>query len=151
MCSEWLLRGSPSLLGLCSGAVAGLVAITPASGFVDPSAAVIIGTTAGVGCYWGATALKRLLGADDALDVFGVHGVGGVIGALLTGVLASPAIGGSPGSVRVQAVAVLATAAYSGIGSAAILWLLDRLLGLRVTPQQETEGLDRSLHRERVE
>ena len=151
MAAEWAVRGTPTLLGLCTGAVAGLVAITPASGFVDPKAALLIGVIAGVGCYWGATGLKRLLGADDSLDVFGVHGVGGIIGALLTGALASPAIGGVEGSVVNQAVGVLATLTYSGVVTACILWLVDGLVGLRVSAQQEADGLDLSLHGERVE
>jgi Amt family ammonium transporter len=151
MAAEWAVRGTPTLLGLCSGAVAGLVAITPASGFVDPKAAVVIGLLAGLGCYWGATGLKRLLGADDSLDVFGVHGVGGIIGALLTGVLASPTVGGVAGSLQNQAIGVVATLAYSGLMTLLILWLVDRLVGLRVTQQQEVDGLDLSLHGERVE
>ena len=151
MVAEWAVRGTPTLLGLCSGAVAGLVAITPASGFVDPKAALLIGVIAGVGCYWGATGLKRLLGADDSLDVFGVHGVGGAIGALLTGALALPAMGGVEGAVVNQAVGVLATLAYSGVVTTLILWLVDGLVGLRVTAQQEVDGLDLSLHGERVE
>jgi Amt family ammonium transporter len=151
MAAEWAVRGTPTLLGLCSGAVAGLVAITPASGFVDPKSALLIGVVAGVGCYWGATGLKRLLGADDSLDVFGVHGVGGAIGALLTGVLASPVIGGVEGSVANQAVGAVATLAYSGVVTLAILWLVDALVGLRVTSRQEMDGLDLSLHGERVE
>jgi len=151
MAAEWLVRGSPSLLGLCSGAVAGLVAITPAAGFVSPGSALAIGASAGLACYWGATALKRLLGADDSLDVFGVHGIGGIVGALLTGVFASPVLGGAEGKVQAQALGVLATVLYSGVASAVILWVLDRVLGLRVTPQQEQDGLDRSLHGERLE
>jgi len=151
MAAEWLVRGSPSLLGLCSGAVAGLVAITPAAGFVSPGSALAIGASAGLACYWGATALKRLLGADDSLDVFGVHGIGGIVGALLTGVFASPTLGGAEGSVQAQALGVLATVLYSGVASAVILWVLDRVLGLRVNAQQEQDGLDRSLHGERLE
>ena len=151
MLAEWLVRGTPTLLGLCSGAVAGLVAITPASGFVDPKAALAIGAIAGVGCYWGATGLKRVLGADDSLDVFGVHGVGGTIGALLTGVFAVPAIGGVAGSVATQAIGVGATIAYSGLASALILWVVDKTIGLRVTAEQEEVGLDQSLHGERLE
>jgi Amt family ammonium transporter len=151
MALEWITRGTPTLLGLCSGAVAGLVAITPASGFVDPKASLVIGLAAGAGCYWGATGLKRLLGADDSLDVFGVHGVGGAIGALLTGVLAVPAIGGAEGSLATQALGVATTALYSGIGSAAILWLIDMTVGLRVDESQERTGLDQSLHGERIE
>ena len=151
MLAEWLVRGTPTLLGLCSGAVAGLVAITPASGFVDPKAALAIGAAAGVGCYWGATGLKKLLRADDSLDVFGVHGVGGAIGALLTGVFAVPAIGGAAGSVATQAVGVGATVVYSRLATAVILWIVDRTIGLRVTEAQEQAGLDLSLHGERVE
>ncbi len=151
MATEWFVRGTPTLLGLCSGAVAGLVAITPASGFVDPKASLVIGLAAGVGCYWGATGLKRLLRVDDSLDVFGVHGVGGTIGALLTGVLAVPAIGGAEGSLATQALGVAGTAAYSGLGSAAILWIIDKTVGLRVDATQEQVGLDQSLHGERIE
>ena len=151
MLVEWLARGTPTLLGLCSGAVAGLVAISPASGFVDPQAALAIGALAGIGCYWGATGLKRLLRADDSLDVFGVHGVGGTIGALLTGVFAVPAIGGAGGSVVTQAIGVGATVVWSGGVTAAILWLIDRTIGLRVTTDQERVGLDISLHGERIE
>ncbi len=151
MLAEWTVRRTPTLLGLCSGAVAGLVAITPASGFVGPASAVLIGLVAGVGCYWGATGLKRLLGADDSLDVFGVHGVGGVIGALLTGLLADPQIGGVEGSLMTQALAVVATLLYSGLVTWLILLLVNWVIGLRVTAKQETEGLDLSQHGERVE
>lgn len=151
MLAEWSVRGTPTLLGLCSGAVAGLVAITPASGFVDPKSAVLIGGVAGFACYWGATGLKRMLGADDSLDVFGVHGVGGVVGALLTGLLASPAIGGVSASLANQAVGVVATLAYSGVVTLAILAVVNALVGLRVSRQQEIDGLDLSLHGERVE
>ena len=104
MAAEWAVRGRPSLLGLCSGLVAGLVAITPAAGFVSPRAALVFGVAAGLACYWGATGLKRLLDADDSLDVFGVHGVGGIVGSLLTGVFASKAISGAEGSVLTQAI-----------------------------------------------
>jgi Amt family ammonium transporter len=99
MLGEWVLRGRPSLLGLCSGLVAGLVAITPAAGFVTPRSALLIGLVAGLACYWGATGLKRLLRADDSLDVFGVHGIGGIVGSLMTGVLASKAVSGVEGAV----------------------------------------------------
>jgi Amt family ammonium transporter len=150
MLAEWVVRGTPTLLGLCSGAVAGLVAITPASGYVDPKSAVLIGLVAGLACYWGATGLKRLLGADDSLDVFGVHGVGGIVGALLTGVLAVPSIGGVEGSLLNQAIGVGATLAYSGIVTVLILGLVNVLVGLRVTRQQELDGLDLSLHGEQV-
>ncbi|NDY90520.1 ammonium transporter [Ideonella sp. TBM-1] len=151
MLVEWLVRRTPTLLGLCSGAVAGLVAITPASGFVGPKAALLIGLVAGAGCYWGATGLKRRLGKDDSLDVFGVHGVGGLIGALLTGLLADPKIGGVEGSVLTQAIAAGATLVYSGLMTALILWVVKMLIGLRVTERQEQDGLDLSQHGERVE
>ncbi|MCO5977971.1 ammonium transporter [Ideonella sp. NS12-5] len=151
MLAEWLVRKTPTLLGLSSGAVAGLVAITPASGFVGPASAVLIGAVAGVGCYWGATGLKRLLGADDSLDVFGVHGVGGILGALLTGWLADPKIGGVEGSVATQGLAVLATLVYSGVATSLILWLVHWVIGLRVAEKQEQDGLDLSQHGERVE
>jgi ammonium transporter, Amt family len=151
MAAEWVVRGRPSLLGLCSGAVAGLVAITPASGYVSPASAMLIGACAGVACYWGATGLKRLLGADDSLDVFGVHGIGGIVGAVLTGVLASPVIGGVAGHVEAQVMGVAATLLYSGVATWLILLVLDLALGLRVSPQQEVDGLDLSLHGERLE
>jgi Amt family ammonium transporter len=151
MFAEWVVRGTPTLLGLCTGAVAGLVAITPASGYVDPKAALAIGAAAGFLCYWGATSLKRILGADDSLDVFGVHGIGGIVGALLTGVFASPDIGGVEGSVLNQLIGVLATVLYSAVVTSLILWLVDVVFGLRVTRQQELQGLDLSLHGERVE
>lgn len=151
MFGEWLLRGRPTLLGLCSGAVAGLVAITPASGFVDAKSAVLIGALAGLGCYWGATGLKRLLGADDSLDVFGVHGIGGLIGALLTGVLASKAIGGAEASIAAQAMGAAATLLYSAVATGLILKAVDLLVGLRVSPQHEHDGLDLSQHGERIE
>jgi Amt family ammonium transporter len=151
MLAEWLVRGTPTLLGLCSGVVAGLVAITPASGFVGPGSAVFIGLVAGVGCYWGATGLKKLLGADDSLDVFGVHGVGGALGALMTGWLNDPLISGVESSIWTQALAVVATLAYSGAMSALILWLVNWVIGLRITEKQEMDGLDLTQHGERVE
>ncbi len=151
MLSEWMLRRAPSLLGLCSGVVAGLVAITPASGFVGPGAAAGIGAVAGVACYWGATGLKRWLRADDSLDVFGVHGVGGVVGALMTGWLADAAIGGAEGSVAVQALAVGAALAYSIGATALILWVVKVVIGIRVTERQEEAGLDLAQHGERVD
>jgi len=151
MVCEWLVRGTPTLLGLCSGAVAGLVAITPASGFVGPLSAVIIGGVAGVGCCWGATGLKRLLGADDSLDVFGVHAVGGLIGALLTGVLASVRIGGAEPSMVAQALASFSVLLYSGVVTALILFVVQRVVGLRVATADEVEGLDLSQHGERLE
>lgn len=150
MAIEWIRRSRATLLGACSGAVAGLVAITPASGFVDPKGALIIGVAAGLFCYWGATGLKRVLGADDALDVFGIHGVGGIVGAILTGVLASKAIGGVEGDPMVQCIGVIATLLYSGVGTLIILKLIDWTMGLRVSTEDEQDGLDISQHAERV-
>jgi Amt family ammonium transporter len=150
MFSEWVVRARPSLLGLCSGVVAGLVAITPAAGFVTPASALLIGAIAGVACYWGATGLKRLLGADDSLDVFGVHGIGGIVGSLLTGLLASKSIGGVEGSVLTQAVGVLAVTVYSLVGTTLLLLLTRVIVGLRVDEQSELTGLDVAQHRERL-
>ena len=150
MLVEWSLRKRASLLGACSGAVAGLVAITPASGFVNVDGAFAIGIAAGICCYWGATGLKRVLGADDSLDVFGIHGVGGIVGALLTGVFADKAICGADGNVLVQAIAAGATFFYSAGMSLLILEVIDATMGLRVTPQQEYAGLDLTQHGEQV-
>jgi Amt family ammonium transporter len=150
MAVEMWMRKRATLLGACSGAVAGLVAITPASGFVDVSGALAIGIIAGICCYWGATGLKRALGADDSLDVFGIHGVGGLVGALLTGVLARPSIGGASGDLLIQAVGAFATLAYSAVMTWLILRVLDVLVGLRVSADQEYEGLDVSLHGEQL-
>ncbi|MRD48776.1 ammonium transporter [Caenimonas koreensis] len=150
MFGEWVIRGRPSLLGLCSGLVAGLVAITPASGFVTPSSALIIGTVAGLACYWGATALKRLLRADDSLDVFGVHGIGGIVGCILTGVLSNKAISGVEGSVVVQLIDAGAVLLYSGVMTAILLVFVRFLVGLRVDEQTELTGLDIGQHRERL-
>jgi len=150
MAGEWVVRGRPSLLGLCSGLVAGLVAITPAAGFVTLRSALVIGLVAGLACYWGATGLKRLLGADDSLDVFGVHGIGGIVGSLLTGVLASRTVGGAPGSLATQAIGVGAVMAYSLAATAALLWLTNFAMGLRVDEQSEQTGLDIAQHRERL-
>ncbi|XAH26370.1 ammonium transporter [Xylophilus sp. GW821-FHT01B05] len=150
MVGEWVMRRRPSLLGLCSGAVAGLVAITPASGFVTPRAALVIGLVAGLACYWGATGLKRLLHADDSLDVFGVHGIGGIVGCLLTGVFANPGIGGSAGSVAVQAISAAVALAYSAVGTAVVLTIVRILVGLRVNEGAEQQGLDVAQHRERI-
>lgn len=148
---EWLKRRHVSLLGACSGAVAGLVAITPASGFVDVNGAFAIGIAAGICCYWGATSLKRMLGADDALDVFGIHGIGGIVGALLTGVFARPEIGGGEGHVLVQAMGALTTLFYSALMSYLILQLIKSTIGLRASPDDEYTGLDISQHAERLE
>ncbi|MNS52777.1 Ammonia channel precursor [compost metagenome] len=150
MIGEWIVRRSPSLLGLCSGLVAGLVAITPAAGFVTPLSALAIGAIAGLACYWGATGLKHLLGADDSLDVFGVHGIGGIVGALLTGVFADPRISGAAGNVLTQAIAVASVAIYSAAGTAIVLFLVHVLVGLRVDPESELVGLDLAQHREHL-
>ena len=150
MMGEWVVRGRPSLLGLCSGLVAGLVAITPAAGFVSPRSALLIGAIAGVACYWGATALKRLLRADDSLDVFGVHGIGGIVGSLLTGLLATKTVSGVEGSVAIQALGVAAVAGYSMVMSAVLLIITKVIVGLRVDEQTEQSGLDIGQHRERL-
>ncbi len=154
---EWLAKGKPSVLGIISGAVAGLVAITPASGFVAPTGALVIGLVSGVVCYWGATSLKRMLGYDDSLDAFGVHGVGGIVGAILTGVFAQEAIGGTagllegnPGQVWTQVYGIIATIVYSAIGTAVILKVVDVVMGLRVDEDVERDGLDLALHGETV-
>jgi Amt family ammonium transporter len=152
---EWLQHGKPSVLGIASGAVAGLVAITPASGFVGPMGALAIGAAAGVLCFLSATKLKRMFGYDDSLDVFGVHGVGGIIGALLTGVFAAASLGGSKAELDIaaqlwiQLKGVLVTVVFSGIATFVILKVIDLVIGLRATPEQETEGLDLALHDER--
>ncbi|MDO9371483.1 MAG: ammonium transporter [Gammaproteobacteria bacterium] len=156
MFAEWMVRGKPTVLGIVTGAVAGLVAITPASGYVGPMGAIVIGAAAGVVCYWAATSLKRMLGYDDALDVFGVHAVGGIIGALLTGVFAAASLGGVKGEgfsivsqVITQAQGVLVTIVWCGVVTYVILKVLDAVMGLRVSEEQETEGLDLSQHEER--
>jgi ammonium transporter, Amt family len=153
--SEWLVRGKPSMLGAASGAVAGLVAITPACGSVGPAGAIIIGLLAGAICLWGVSGLKRMLGADDSLDVFGVHGVGGIIGAMLTGVFASPGLGGSGAAdfsiasqVGTQFIAVLVTIAWSGVVAFIAYKVVDMIVGLRVSEEQEREGLDTTYHGE---
>jgi Amt family ammonium transporter len=149
--AEWLSRGKPSVLGIASGAVAGLVAITPASGFVGPTPAVIIGIIAGVVCFIAATSLKHALGYDDSLDAFGVHGIGGIVGALLTGVFASKEISGLDGSVLAQLKGVAVTVIYGFAASFVILKIIEKTIGLRVTEEQEREGLDISLHGESIE
>jgi Amt family ammonium transporter len=151
MFAEWISRGKPSVLGIASGAVAGLVAITPASGFVGPTPAVIIGLIAGVVCFIAATSLKHVLGYDDSLDAFGVHGIGGIVGALLTGVFVSKEISGVDGSLFIQLKGVAVTVIYGFSASFVILFLIDKTLGLRVAEEQEREGLDISLHGESVE
>ena len=155
MFSEWASHGKPSVLGIASGAVAGLVAITPASGFVGPMGALVIGIAAGVLCFLAATKLKRALRYDDSLDVFGVHGIGGIVGALLTGVFAAASLGGTKADLDIaaqlwiQLKGVLVTLVFSGVGTYIILKVLDMVMGLRATPEQETEGLDLALHDER--
>nr|WP_197457430.1 ammonium transporter [Crenobacter luteus] len=151
MFAEWIAKGKPSVLGIASGAVAGLVAITPAAGFVDAKGALAIGLISGVVCYWGATGLKHMLGYDDSLDAFGVHGVGGIVGALLTGVFAVKAIGGVEASLSAQALGVAITMAYCAVVTFVILKLVDAVIGLRVDEEKEREGLDLVLHGERVE
>jgi len=154
---EWAVHGKPSALGVATGAIAGLVAITPASGTAGPAGALLIGAVAGACCFFAATRLKRLFGYDDSLDVFGVHAVGGIVGALLTGVTAG-SLGGSglpegvsiPLQVWIQAKSVLLTATWSGVGTFAILWALDTSFGIRVSREQEVEGLDLALHDERA-
>jgi Amt family ammonium transporter len=156
MFAEWAVKGKPSILGICSGAVAGLVAITPASGFVDPVGSLVIGVAAGIGCYWGATSLKHMFGYDDSLDAFGVHAVGGIIGALLTGVLARAAIAkpglidGNAYQVVIQIYGILGTLIYDAIGTLIILFVIKMIMGLRVSEEVERDGLDLSLHGEVV-
>jgi Amt family ammonium transporter len=151
MFAEWISKGKPSVLGIASGAVAGLVAITPASGFVGPTPAVIIGVAAGVVCFIAATSLKHALGYDDSLDAFGVHGIGGIVGALLTGVFVSKEISGADGSILIQLKGVAVTVIYGGAVSFIILKIIDMTMGLRVSEEQEREGLDISLHGESIE
>ena len=164
---EWITKGKPSMLGGASGAVAGLVAITPAAGFVGPMGGLVIGLLAGIVCLWGVTGLKRLIGADDSLDVFGVHGVGGILGAILTGVFAAPQLGGQgifdyvtnkistdPYSIGhqvwVQAQAVGTTIIWSAVVSVIAYKLVDIVIGLRVPEEEEREGLDITSHGEQA-
>jgi Amt family ammonium transporter len=163
---EWATKGKPSLLGIVTGAVAGLVAVTPASGYAGPAGALVLGLIAGIVCYVFCTAVKNALGYDDALDVFGVHCVGGITGAILTGVLVNPALGGTgivdyaaagkiaeyvfSTQVLAQIKAVVVTILWSGIGSAIIYKVVDLLVGLRVSSEAEREGLDLTDHGERA-
>lgn len=157
MMMEWISHDKPSALGLTTGAVAGLVAITPASGFVGPMGALTIGGIAGVVCFFGATTLKRKMGYDDSLDAFGVHGIGGIVGALLTGIFAAPSLGGvgfankldMAGQLGVQGLSILATVFYCAIISYILLKVIDLLVGLRVDEESESTGLDIALHGER--
>ena len=157
MLAEWLLRRKPTVLGIVSGAIAGLVAITPASGYVGPAGALAIGAAAGFVCYWGVAWLKPRLGYDDSLDVFAVHGLGGIAGALLTGVFAVEAIGGTPGALEgniaqigVQVWGILATVAWCAVASVVLLFVIDKTIGLRVDEDAESEGLDLAQHGESV-
>ncbi len=162
--AEWILKGKPSMLGAASGAVSGLVAITPAAGFVGVMGGLVIGLLAGAICLWGVNGLKHMIGADDSLDVFGVHGIGGILGAILTGVFAAPSLGGTGvydyvanavgaeysigGQVWIQCQAVLTTIIWSGIVAYIAYKLTDMVVGLRVTEEEEREGLDISSHGE---
>ena len=166
---EWGAKGKPSLLGLVSGAIAGLVAVTPASGFAGPMGSIVLGLVAGAVCYLFVANVKSALGYDDTLDVFGIHCIGGIIGALATGILVNPALGGAgipdyvtkPGELSIadydmatvmwaQGKAVLLTLAWSGIGSAILYKIVDLIVGLRVTHDEEREGLDLADHGERA-
>ena len=160
---EWMARGKASILGIISGAVAGLVAITPASGFVGVVGAFVIGIAAGAICYWAVTALKKMLKVDDALDAFGVHGVGGIVGALLTGVFGTKAVNaiygadkpvgwidGNAGQMMWQIKGILATVVWCGVGTVVILLIVKAVVGLRVAPEKEREGLDLAEHGETV-
>jgi len=151
---EWIKHGKPSVLGAVTGAVAGLVAITPASGYVGPMGSLAIGLAAGVICFFAATSMKKALGYDDSLDAFGVHGVGGIVGAILTGVFASTSLGGQVeldsigAQVFIQAKSVIVTLVWSGLLSFIILKAIDLTIGLRVSPEDESQGLDLSMHGE---
>ncbi len=162
---EWFIKGKASMLGVASGAISGLVAITPACGFIGPTGAFIIGLIAGLLCLWAVNGLKRWLRIDDSLDVFGVHGVGGIIGALLTGIFAAPMLGGQGlfdyvtnrvssepydmlAQLTIQAEAVLVTVIWSGVVSLIAYKLVDLVIGLRVPEEEEREGLDISSHGE---
>ena len=158
MCYEWLRHGKPSVLGIASGAVAGLVAITPASGSVGPMGAIVIGAVSGIVCFMASTSVKRLLGYDDSLDVFGIHCVGGIVGALLTGVFCAASLGGAgfgdgnesiADQMTVQGIGVIVTLVYTFVVSFLILQLLNMTMGLRVAEDQEEKGLDLALHDER--
>ena len=158
MFAEWIKHGKPSVLGIASGAVAGLVAVTPACGSIGPMGAIALGIAAGVGCFFAATTLKRAAGYDDSLDVFGVHAVGGIIGALGVGILCATQFGGAgfgdgnesiSAQLVAQSIGVIATIIYTGICSFIILKVVDVIVGLRVDEEQESEGLDLALHNER--
>ena len=155
---EWIDHGKPSVLGIVTGGVAGLVAITPASGSVGPMGALAIGLISGAACFVSAVKVKKMLGFDDSLDAFAVHGVGGIIGAMLTGIFAAPSLGGAGfgganetimSQLGAQGMSVVVTIVYSGILSFIILKVVDAVIGLRVTEEEEITGLDLSLHDER--
>jgi Amt family ammonium transporter len=163
MFAEWMLKGKPSMLGAASGAVAGLVAITPAAGFVGVIGGIVIGLLAGVVCLWGVNGLKKMLGADDSLDVFGIHGLGGILGAILTGVFVDPALGGTgvydyvankvgdfdmTTQVISQLWGVGTVVVWSGVVSIVAFKLVDIVIGLRVPEEEEREGLDLTSHGE---
>ncbi|MFO1026608.1 MAG: ammonium transporter [Acetobacteraceae bacterium] len=158
--AEWITKGKPSVLGAISGAVAGLVAITPASGYVLPGSAIIIGVAAGVVCFWAATSLKHMLGYDDSLDAFGVHGIGGIVGALLTGVFAFAPLSATDASpdgtaggldqLKLQAIGVCVTIVYTGVMTLILLMITKLVVGLRVNEEEEREGLDIVLHGEQI-
>ena len=163
MAIEWASRGKPSVLGILSGAVAGLGTITPAAGYVEPWAALLIGASAGAVCYWASVVLKPRLGYDDTLDVFGVHGVGGILGSILVGVFATRAVNdvakgqpiglvdGNAGQILVQLYGVAVIGAFCAVATWVILKIVDAMVGLRVTRDEEVEGLDTALHGERVQ
>ena len=158
MIVEWIMKGKPTVIGICSGAVAGLVAITPASGFVGPIGAMAIGVACGVGCYWGATGLKHMFGYDDALDTFGVHAVGGAAGAFLTGIFAINEYGGTPGLIEgnfmqpvYQLIGIAVVFTYDALVTLLLLKIVDIFIGLRVSKEVEEEGLDLALHGETIQ
>jgi Amt family ammonium transporter len=164
MFAEWAAKGKPSVLGIISGAIAGLVAITPAAGFVFPGPALIIGAVAGLVCFWASTSLKNAMGYDDSLDCFGVHGVGGIVGALLTGVFAAGTftatatspdgyqglLEGNPGQFLLQVYGVVITVIYTAVVTFVLLKIVDVIMGLRVEEDIERDGLDIGLHGEMV-
>lgn len=157
MFMEWALRGKPSMLGVASGVISGLVAVTPAAGLIGPMGAIVLGAIAGALCLWGVTGLKKMLGYDDSLDVFGIHGLGGIIGAIGTGIFVSPALGGVGvddytmlGQVITQTKGVLITIVWSGLVSLVLFKLIDMTIGLRVSQDEEREGLDTASHGERA-
>jgi ammonium transporter, Amt family len=158
MCIEWMHTKKPTVLGLASGAVAGLVAITPAAGFVNIQGAVVIGVLAGIVPYFAVAAIKPKLGYDDSLDAFGIHGVGGMLGAILTGIFADPSINeagkgllyGNPGQLVTQIIAVVATVVYSGVVTFVIFMIVKAVTGVRVESEHEITGLDESQHGEKA-